>query len=154
MTTVLGGLAGTQALIGFGANETALIAAGLIDTTGLNNVAFSMPRDGVITSIAAYFSVGAAVALVGSEVTISAQLYSSPTPDDEFAPVAGALVDLAPPLAGAVVIGDTASGITTGLSIPVTAQTRLLMVFSAAVTGGIDIATIISGFASAGVQIE
>ncbi|KPU45185.1 hypothetical protein OXPF_10760 [Oxobacter pfennigii] len=113
-----------------------------------------MPRDGTITDIAAYFSVGAAVALVGSEVTISAQLYSSPTPDDAFAPVPGTIVDLAPVLTGAVAIGTTANGILTGLSIPVTAQTRLMMVFSAAVTGGLDIATIITGFASAGVTIE
>jgi BclB C-terminal domain-containing protein len=127
--------------------------AGTIDTTGLNDVAFSMPRDGVITSMAAYFSVGAAVALVGSTVTITAQLYSSATPDDVFSPVAGATVTLAPPLTGAVAIGDTSNGIVTGLSIPVTAQTRLLMVFSAAVTAGIDIATIISGFASAGLNI-
>jgi BclB C-terminal domain-containing protein len=141
-------------LVGFGANTAALIVGGLIDTTGLINVAFSMPRDGTITAIAAYFSVGAAVSLVGSTVTITAQLYSSPTPDDSFAPVAGALATLAPPLTGLVAIGTTSDGLTTGLSIPVTSGTRLLMVFSAAVTAGIDIATTITGFASAGVAIS
>ena len=153
LTTVLGGVAGTQALIGFGANDTALIVGGLINTTGLSNVAFSMPRDGTITSVAAYFSVGAAASLLGSTVTISAQLYSSTTPDDNFAPVAGTTVTLAPSLTGIVAIGTDLNGITTGLSIPVTAETRLMMVFSAAVTGGIDLATIISGFAGAGVNI-
>jgi BclB C-terminal domain-containing protein len=154
LTTVLGGLAGTQALLGFGSNEVATVVGGIIDTTGLNNVAFSMPRDGTITSIAAYFSVGAAVSLIGTEVTISAQLYSSVTPDDTFTPSAGTVVDLAPPLTGLISVGDIASGLLTGLAIPVTAGTRLLMVFSAAVTGGIDLAALITGYASAGVSID
>jgi BclB C-terminal domain-containing protein len=147
-------LAGTQGLIGFGANEAALVVGGTIDTTGLNNVAFSMPRDGTITSIAAFFSVAVAVGLIGSEVTIRAQLYSSTTPDNIFTPIPGTTVDLTPPLSGLVSIGDTASGVLSGLNINVTAGTRLLMVFSAAVTGGLDIAATITGYASAGVSID
>jgi hypothetical protein len=60
---------------------------------------------------------------------------------------------LAPPLTGVVGIGATSNGLTTGLSIPVTAETRLLMVFTATVTAGIDVAALITGFASAGVNI-
>ena len=150
---MLGGLLGTQALIGFGNNESGTTVAGVLDTTGLINLAFSMPRDGIITSIAAYFSVGAAVALVASTVTISADLYSSTTPDDAFTPVAGTTVTLAPPLTGLVGVGVVTNGILTGLAIPVTAETRLLMVFTATVTAGLDIATIITGNASAGVTI-
>ena len=127
--------------------------AGVLDTTGLANMAFSMPRDGIITSIAAYFSVGAAVALVGTTVTLTADLYSSTTPDETFTPVAGTTVTLAPPLTGAVAVGTATNGILTGLAIPVTAETRLLMVFTASVTAGIDVATIITGNASAGVTI-
>lgn len=143
----------TQGLIGFGASETAVLVGGVIDTTGLVNVAFSMPREGTITEIAAFFSVGASVSLVGSEVTIFAQLYESSAPDNIFSPIPGAIVTLGPPLTGLVNVGTVVSGITTGLNIVVPAESRLLMVFSAAVTGGIDIATIISGFASAGVNI-
>ncbi|OEH86842.1 hypothetical protein BHU72_00825 [Desulfuribacillus stibiiarsenatis] len=153
LTTVLGGLAGTQSLVGFGANTVALLVGGIIDTTGLESFSFSMPRDGEITSIAAYFSVGAELSLIGSEVSITAQLYSSTTPDNNFSPIPGTIVNLTPSLTGIVNIGTNVSGITTGLSIPVTAETRIMMVFSVAVTGGIDIATIVSGFASAGVSI-
>ena len=113
-----------------------------------------MPRDGTITSLAAYYSVAAEASLVGSTVTITAQMYSSPTPNNVFAPIAGASVVLAPPLTGAVAIGTISSGITTGLSIPVTAGTRLLLVFTATVTGGIDVATILTGFASGGLSIN
>jgi len=153
MTTELGGVAGTQALIGFGANEVGLITGGIIDIEGSNSMAFSVPRDGTITDIAAYYSVAALVNLVGSTVTITAQLYSSPTPDDEFSPIPGATVTLAPPLTGIVSVGAVSSGITTGLSIPVTAGTRLMFVLSASVTDGVDIATILIGFVSGGVNI-
>jgi BclB C-terminal domain-containing protein len=93
------------------------------------------------------------VTLVGSTVTITAQLFSSPTPDNTFTAVPGALVTLAPPLTGIVALGTISNGITTGLAIPVTAQTRLLLVFSATVTAGLDVATVISGYASAGLGI-
>ena len=126
---------------------------GLIDTTGLLNVSFSMPRDGIINEIAAYFSTTASVSLIGSTVTIFAQLYQSTTPDNIFTPIPGAVVALAPSYTGLVNIGQISHGIVTDLNIPVTAETRLLMVFSAQVTAGIDIATIISGVASAGVGI-
>ena len=66
----------------------------------------------------------------------------------------GAAVALAPPLTGVVAVGTIASGVTTGLSIPVTAGTRLLLVFTATVTGGIDVATVLTGFASGGLNIS
>ena len=112
----------------------------MIDLTGtalgpIINFAFSMPRDGTITSIAAYYSNTVALALVGTTVTITAQLFSSTTPDNTFTAIPGAVVTLAPPLTGVVALGTISSGITTGLSIPVTAETRLLMVFSATAEG-------------------
>ena len=154
MTTVIGGLIGTTTLVGFGSSVTGVsIAGGVIDTTTISDMSFSMPRDGTITSLAAYFSTTVALALVGSTITLSAQLYSSTTPDNIFAPIPGALVTLAPALTGAVGIGVISSGLMTGLSIPVTAGTRLLLVFAADVTAGIDIATTVTGFASAGLNI-
>ncbi|WP_042433032.1 exosporium glycoprotein BclB-related protein [Faecalispora jeddahensis] len=155
MTTVLGGLAGTTTAVGFGNSATGLsVVGGTIDTTGVTNMAFSAPRDGTVTAIAAQFSLSVAATLVGSTVTLTAQLYSAPAASNTFAPVAGALVTLAPPLTGVVAIGTNSSGLATGLAIPVVAGTRLMLVFSAAVTAGIDIATAITGFASAGLTIE
>lgn len=158
LTTVLGGLVGTTSLIGFGSSATGVsILGGTIDLTGtivgpLINFAFSVPRDGVITSIAAYFSTTAALALVGSTVTITAQLFSSPTPDNAFTAVPGAVVTLAPPLTGIIALGSISNGITTGLTIPVTAQTRLLLVFSATATG-LSLVNTVVGYASGGVNI-
>ncbi|WP_338594473.1 exosporium glycoprotein BclB-related protein [Paenibacillus sp. Y5S-9] len=158
LTTILGGLVGTTSLIGFGSSATGVsILGGTIDLTGtivgpLINFAFSVPRDGVITSIAAYFSTTAALALVGSTVTITAQLFSSPTPDNAFTAVPGAVVTLAPPLTGIIALGSISNGITTGLTIPVTAQTRLLLVFSATATG-LSLVNTVVGYASGGVNI-
>nr|WP_250230262.1 exosporium glycoprotein BclB-related protein [Anaeropeptidivorans aminofermentans] len=155
MSTVLGGLLNTSSAIGFGLNLPGIAAAsGTISLLGLTNLAFSVPRDGVITSLAGYLSISAGLSLIGSTVTVSAQLFQSTTPNDTFVAVPGAVVTLAPPLTGLISIGDVSSGVTTGLNIPVTAGTRLLLVFSAEVTAGLDIAAAIAGYASAGLGIS
>lgn len=158
MTTIAGGLAGTTSLIGFGSSATGIsLVGGVIDLTGtlvgpLINFAFSAPRAGTITSIAAYFSNTIALALVGTTITITAQLYSSDTPDNTFTAIPGAVVTLAPPLTGIVGLGAISNGITTGLSIPVTPQTRLLLVFSAT-AAGVTLINTVTGYASGGLSI-
>ncbi|WP_306440419.1 exosporium glycoprotein BclB-related protein, partial [Paenibacillus sp. VTT E-133280] len=158
MTTVLGGLLNTSSAVGFGSNATNIaITGGTIDLTGaagtLLNFAFSVPRAGTITSMAAYFSTTAALSLLGSTVTITAQLYSSSTPNNTFTAVPGALVTLSPAFTGVLSLGTISSGTTTGLSIPVTVGERLLLVFTSTVTAGLDVATTIAGYASGGVTI-
>ncbi|MEC0182397.1 exosporium glycoprotein BclB-related protein [Paenibacillus peoriae] len=158
MTTIADGLAGSTSLIGFGSSATGIsIVGGAIDLTGtllgpLTNFAFSVPRDGIITSIAGYFSTTAALTLEASSVSITARLFSSPTPNNTFTPVPGAAVTLAPPLTDTISLGNFSSGITTGLAIPVTAGTRLLLVFSATAAGASVLNTVI-GYASAGITI-
>ncbi|SEL52194.1 exosporium glycoprotein BclB-related protein [Paenibacillus sp. OK003] len=158
LTTIAGGLVGTASLIGFGSSATGIdVVGGLIDLTGtalgpLINFAFSAPRDGVITSLSAYFSTTVALSLIGSTVTITAQLFSSPTPNNSFSAVPGAVVTLAPPLTGIIGLGTISSGITTGLAIPVTAQTQLLLVFSAT-AAGLTLINTVTGYASGGLNI-
>lgn len=154
MTTIAGGLVGTVSQIGFGASQTGLsLSGGALDLTNTGQMAFSMPRDGTITSITAYFSSSASLALVGTTVTITAQLYSSDTPSDIFTPVPGAVVTLAPPLTGILAIGTTSSGLTSGLSIPVTEQTRLVMVYSIT-AAGVSLINTVNGYATGGVAIS
>jgi BclB C-terminal domain-containing protein len=93
------------------------------------------------------------LALVGSTVTITAQLFSSTTPDNTFTPIPGTTVTLAPPLTGVVALGAVSNGILTGLAIPVTAETRLLLVFSAT-AAGLALINTVTGYASAGVTIS
>lgn len=148
----------TSGLIAFGSSIDGIDTSGgtLIDLSAFGSgmppalsMAFSMPTDGTINAISAYFSAFAGITLTGN-VTITAQLYSSSTPNDEFTPIPGATVTLAPSITGSIVLNAISNGITTGLNIPVTAQTRLLMVFTA--TGGTD-TDVITGYACGGVQI-
>ncbi|VBB05891.1 Hypothetical protein LUCI_1102 [Lucifera butyrica] len=157
LTTIAGGLAGTAGFVGFGSSAPSLTGLGsIIDLTGATGIildfAFSMPRDGTITSIAAYFSTTAALSLVGTTVTITAQLYSSTTPDNTFSPIAGTAVTLSPALTGIVNLGTVSNGALTGLSIPVTSQTRLLLVVFAT-AAGLSLVNTVVGYISAGVTI-
>ena len=111
-----------------------------------------MPIDGIITAISAYFSTVVSLSLVGTTITINAQIYQSSTPDNLFTPIVGTNVTLAPSLTGTLSTGTISNGITTGLFIPVTAQTRLLIVFSTTSTG-VSLINTISGYASAGLNI-
>ena len=137
----------TAAAIGFGANVPIISVLDSLNIAAVGNVAFTVPVDGTITDVAAYFSSTVAAALLGT--TVQAQLYESTGPNNIFTPIAETLVTLAPgiPL---VALGATASGIVTGLDYQVLAGTRLLLVFS--VDGG-PIPTTATGYASGGVHI-
>ncbi len=158
MTTVGEGLAETAGLLGYGSSVSNItVLGGTIDLTGtalcpLINFAFSMPRDGTLTSIAAYFTNTIALSLVGSTVTITAQVYTSVTPDNTFIAVPGAIVTLAPSMTGIVSLGYISNGITSGLSIPLTAQTRVLVVFTIT-AAGVSLVDVVTGYASAGLNI-
>lgn len=149
---------GLPAVVGFGFGAVLPNVLGTTtDLTGagglLANMAFSMPRDSVITDIAAYFSTVLALSLFGSNVTMTAQLYRSTAPNNAFSPIAGTEVTLSPAFTGIVGVGTIASAALSGLSIPVTAETRLLMVFSATATGH-SLVNVVTGYASAGVNIS
>jgi len=158
MTTILGGLQGTGTLAGYGHSASGVsLVFSSIDLTGAAgvdlNYAFSMPRDGVITGISAYFSTTTALALIGSTVTVSAQIYCSPTPDNVFTPIPGTAVTLAPALTGLISPGQISNGIVTGLSIPVTAQTRCMPVFFAS-AAGLSLINTVTGYVSGGLAIQ
>lgn len=89
LTTLASGLAGNTAAVGYGTNAAIVGALGTtIDLTGstgiLLNMVFSIPRAGMITSIAAYFSNVVALSLSSNRVVLSAQLYQATTPDNTF----------------------------------------------------------------------
>ncbi len=145
---------GSIAMIAFGNSAAFTGPAGTIDLTNADNFAFSVSSDATIVSIAGYFSIRSAEMLAHSAVTITAQLFSSQTPDDIFAPVPNALVKLSPSLAGRITSGTMFNGITADLKILITAQTRLLLVFFAEATDDADGPMEIVGYASAGLTIN
>lgn len=154
LTTIAGGVIGTVSLVGFGNNVPDItINGGLIEFSLLPiNFAFSAPRNGVITSIAATFSNTVELSLIGATATIRAELYTAPANSNSFT-ATGAFVDLSPTLTGIVNIGTISSGINDHLHVPVSKGSRLLMVFSATAVG-INLITTIIGSAGAGVSIK
>ena len=146
-----GGLNVTS-LVGFGHSVSSVyVLNGAIDLSGgggaLLNFAFPVPRSGTITAISGFFSNVASVAITGS-VSITAQLYQST--GNSFTPISGAIVTLAPALTGTAAVNATSSGLASGLAIPITAGTRLLLVFSLSTAS----ANSISGYVSGGVTIN
>lgn len=158
LTTIAGGLAGLPAFVGFGSSAQGLTLLGstinITNASGtLSNFAFQVPRAGIITSFSAFFSTTAAFSFIGSTVTVNAQIYQSTTPDNVFSPIPGTLISLTPGLSGAISIGTLLNGALTGLNIPVTAQTRLMLVFSATASG-LTLINTLTGYASAGLSIN
>lgn len=158
VTTIAGGLAGLPAFVGFGSSAQGLtVLSSTIDITNasgtLSNFAFQVPRDGMITSFSAFFSTTVLLSLIGSTVTVRAQIYQSATPNNVFSPIAGTLINLAPSFSGVVSVGTLLNGALTGLNIPVTAQTRLMLVFSASASG-VSLLNTVVGYASAGLSIN
>ena len=158
MTTIAGGLAGLPAFVGFGSSAQGLTVLGTsIDITNaagtLSNFAFQVPRAGTLTSFTAFFSTTVALTLVGSTVSVNAQIYQSTTPNNVFSAVAGTQITLTPSLTGTVNVGTLLTGSLTGLNIPVTAQTRLMLVLSASATG-LTLLNTVTGYASAGLAIN
>lgn len=155
VNALLDGTAGIGALVGFGSSAPSPTVLGLnLDLTGsalgpVINFAFSVPRDGVITELAAYFSVTVGLALALGQVEVIAQLYESTTPDNTFTQIPGAQARI--PFSGLIQLGDFGSDIVS-LNVPVTAGTRLLLAFGLESTG-LTIAAALAGYASAGLAI-
>jgi BclB C-terminal domain-containing protein len=153
LTGLVGNIVGTTTLVGFGSSFPGVSLTGgnisLVGGAGVaTNYAFVVPRDGTITSISAFFSVVVGLSLLDTP-DVTAQIYASTDPDSNtFAPVPGALVTMTLP--AVTVLGTTVSGTTSGLSIPVTEGTRLLMVFS----GTSTLVITLTGYASAGLGLS
>jgi len=147
------------ALIAFGDNfspNQAFPPAGPISLVGGAGVPFNMapsfPRDGTITDLNAYFSLTTAQTLVGTTVTVHAQLWRSTLFSNDFFPVPGTDIALAPAYTGVVAVGTLAFGSLTGLSIPVVNGDRYTLIFYLIQTG-IGISTTVSGYAGGGLNV-
>ena len=144
---------GVPSFIGFGGSFAGTMALQPdINMALINNHSFSMPRDGKIDSLTAYFSTTIPTDLTNTNVTISARLYSSSTPDNIFHEIPNTTVTLTPNLTGSVPIGTIVKATISNLNIPITTETRILLVFAAKSVGDRFQNSII-GYASGGLGI-
>ncbi|AJH60473.1 hypothetical protein bcere0016_22900 [Bacillus cereus 95/8201] len=142
-------IANTGTLLGFGFSQPGIGLAGGTSITlalGVGDYAFVAPRDGVITSLAGFFSATAALSPL-SPVQVQIQILTAPAASNTFT-VQGAPLLLTPAFA-AIAIGSTASGIIPE-AIPVVAGDKILLYVS--LTAASPIAAV-AGFVSAGINI-
>lgn len=152
LTSLVGGLVGLPAVVGFGENLPLLsVLETTIDLTGLTDLTFIAPRDGIITELSVFFSTAVALSVIGSDITITAQLFSANPASNILTQVPESVVNLSPVLSGTISIGDIAV-VNAPLNIPVTAGTRLALVLSISVSG-VAIATELVGTVSGGLSI-
>jgi BclB C-terminal domain-containing protein len=158
VTTSVIGAIGTVSLVGFGNTISGIsLSGGNIDLTGgigvNTNYGFTIPRSATVKSISVVFSNVVGLSLVGSTITLKAQLYVSDNSSNTYTPVTGASVDLSPGLSGTISLGSLHTGTATGLSIPVVANSRLIFVVSATATG-VSLANTVVGYVSGGVSFD
>lgn len=159
VTTLVGGLSGTVAALGYGTSGIVpMPVGGEIDLTtpdgSQTNYAFVVPRTGKISSLSAFFSSTQAASYLGTTLTIHVQLYKAPVGSNTFTPVlTGNGINLSP-LTGTLSIGSTTTG-SSNLVTPVDVAQgeRLLLVFSAT-AAGLSLINALPGYASAGVNID
>ncbi|WP_275662663.1 hypothetical protein [Delftia acidovorans] len=140
LTTILGGLPGNVAVLPMNGYVPAAamqsLIGGNLDLTAqqaADGVPQSFPADGVITGLTAQIQNTSALSLVGTTISLQAQLYTSV--NNVFAAVPGAVCTMTPGYTGIITIGTISSCIVTGLSIPVAAGTRGVFVISANAIG-------------------
>lgn len=143
------------AIIGFGSGEQIRAPTDPIDfnesiSSGIPQYSFSMPSNGTITALTAYFSMKR-LDEPRMDNIITAQLYSSPVPDEVFMPVPGVTITLGP-IAGDDPYGKIVHGIVTDLAVPVIAQERLLLVIYNSTIQGVH--SSIYGTISGGLKLE
>lgn len=152
-----GGVRHLGATIGFGSSESGINVGNgttdtiTMDTANLNgmNTAFSMPSDGTITSISAYFAVTVNLPSNFTSATIIAQIYTSTNPNEVFSTITS--VELAPNITPPTLIAHNTKA---SLAISVTAETHIVMIFFAVVPGNESSGNNIIGYASAGLLLE
>ena len=146
ITVGVQGVTSFVGMIGFGSS---------VGTIDLNDISiygpaysFTMPRNGVIRSLSAFFTIDQAQNLL-EPLRITATIYTAVPSGNNY--VIGYARSLDPFLFGAVVPGNMAIGSVNGLSIAVSAEDRVLIVFGGYSLGNIAIA---SGYGTACISIE
>jgi hypothetical protein len=105
------------------------------------------PINETITSIVLFGSLTSGLILPsGTALSVTAQLFTAPHGSNVFTAVPGATVVGAPALTGVLPEGTTFTGQANSLSIPVTSQSRGLIVISVSAPGGLGIQSVNANF--------
>jgi BclB C-terminal domain-containing protein len=123
-----------SAAIGFGDLAKVTDESGVLvfEHSFFRNVAFVMPTDGVITSLAGSFNLysDAHEILPTSSLVVKCAIYIAPAGSVIFSLLEGVSIDLAPHFDSQSTSSQVSTGRKSNLSIPVSAGSRLTMVFT------------------------
>jgi BclB C-terminal domain-containing protein len=154
------GSPGDIAIIGKGESAVdVFVGPGNINIAGapllLQNLAISMPRDGVITNVVMYWSLVIGVTLL-APVNVYANIYLSPippatTPNNLFAPV-GLPIPVATYPAAAIPVNDI-KHTSVAVNIPFSTQDRILIAFYADSDETQIVGATLTAYASASLSI-
>jgi len=153
-----GGAVGLPTYVGFGGATNGTVTLGNTITIGTGgetvaDYAFIVPKNGIIRSLYAQFTVIVAETLTVGTIVVNCRLYSAPIGDTTFTLISDANVNLAPAISN-VAVGTVVSGNVKNLHTHINAGDQLLLVFSAQNTSTSSIVGTLEGFASAGVAIS
>ncbi len=158
LATVDFGVNALGVFLGHGQSALALTNFGdevnLIGPSGLMlNLAFSIPRDGILESFALYFSNVVAQTLTNAELTIAGHIFVSPAPGTLFLTIPSARLEL-PAITGNVDLGKSFSAIRSNIHVPLIAGTRILVVLTMFGKGeGLSFINTLTGYVSGGLEI-
>ncbi|CAG7644015.1 hypothetical protein PAESOLCIP111_04603 [Paenibacillus solanacearum] len=155
VSTIIGG-SGIYSVLGSGggANSQTLYSTGPLNLSAepaLTAVAQPITRNGTLTQVEASFKNTIAQSLVGSTITVYADIYVDHNNDNIYEKATG--VTLAPAYTGLVPIGETITAQSTGLQVPITAGSKLLVVYYAE-SMGIQMVTNLPGEVEANITIK
>ena len=154
LATAAAGIAGVTSFVSFGsAGPGASIVGTQINLAGLGlgDFAFSVPQNGTLSAISGTYTVTAGVFVTLGSISVQAQVYTAPANSDLFT-ATGATVTLGPAMT-LFSVGQVLSGITTGLSIPVTAGEQILLVVTAEDSSILSAVSTVTGSFSGGLSI-
>lgn len=151
----------TAGLIAFGNSSDGFVVSLPDETINITggagitaNMAYQASRDGVITSFSAFYSNVSIVNLGGIDVaSIIVNLFvSQADTSNVFEELPGVEITLGPFTSGSP-LGATASAVISGLSVPVTAGLRYMLVSRLDTTGELGVIATATGYVSGGVNI-
>jgi hypothetical protein len=153
MATVLGGLNNTSAVLplaGMVATADTTTISGGVPANYLGDMQI-LPVDVTLGSLSVNFVTSQAMTLVGTTLTMSAQLYKVPSGTTTASPVLGFNCTLAPAFTGILSTGTFTSCLATGLTGVFTAGDSGFVVVTPTITAGIDSAVSVQGKVSVGI---
>jgi hypothetical protein len=152
MTTIAGGLPGEGVVLSLGGSvdtATQTSFSGSTPNTFLGQMQI-FPSAVTLSSMSAKFVLGVAQVLVGTTVTLTAQLYKVPNGSTSATAVSGFNCQLSPSLTGVVAVDTLASCTASGLNASFSAgDSAFIVVYGNA--AGISLLNTISGSLSVGV---